>query len=170
MLQRNIDFLHFLWWPTGVTSQVPQEYWMTVHLFGAVSSLSCANYALRRTAEDNAQQFPAIVVITIKHNFYVDDGLKSLPTEEEAIKFAQDLTALFNKGGFKLSKCLSNSHAMLQILADNIKAKQKLERDLDLPMEWALGLQCCIQSDAVKYKASLQERSHTRRVILSVVR
>ncbi|XP_035983633.1 uncharacterized protein LOC118557555 [Fundulus heteroclitus] len=82
--EKHRDFLRFLWWPNGNTSQVPQEYRMTVHLFGAVSSPSCANYALRRTAEDNAQQFPAEVVSTIKHNFYVDDCLKSLPTADEA--------------------------------------------------------------------------------------
>ncbi|XP_043983761.1 uncharacterized protein LOC122837472 [Gambusia affinis] len=167
--EKHRDCLRFLWWPNGDTSQVPQEYRMTVHLFGAVSSPSCANYALRRTAEDNAQQFPAEVVSTIKHNFYVDDCLKSLPTEEEAIKFAQDLTALCNKGGFKLSKWLSNSPAVLQTVSDNIKAKKMLEMDLELPMERALGLQWCIQSDSFKFKASLQERSHTRRGILSVV-
>ncbi|XP_035989441.1 uncharacterized protein LOC118561455 [Fundulus heteroclitus] len=82
--EKHRDFLRFLWWPNGNTSQVPQEYRMTVHLFGAVSSPSCANYALRRTAEDNAQQFPVEVVSTIKHNFYVDDCLKSLPTADEA--------------------------------------------------------------------------------------
>ncbi|XP_032416531.1 uncharacterized protein LOC116718567 isoform X6 [Xiphophorus hellerii] len=167
--EKHRDCLRFLWWPNGDTSQVPQEYRMTVHLFGAVSSPSCANYALRRTAEDNSQQFPAEVVSTIKHNFYVDDCLKSLPTEEEAIKFVQDLTSLCNKGGFKLSKWLSNSPAVLQMVSGNTKAKEMLEMDLELPMERALGLQWCIQSDSFKFKASLPERSRTRRGILSVV-
>ena len=30
---------------------------MTVHLFGATSSASCASYALKRTAEDNCKQY-----------------------------------------------------------------------------------------------------------------
>ena len=30
---------------------------MTVHLFGATSSSSCANFALRKTAEDNAMDY-----------------------------------------------------------------------------------------------------------------
>ena len=51
---KHINFLRFLWWPDGDTAQPPQEHCMRVHLFGAVSSPSCANYALRRTAEDNA--------------------------------------------------------------------------------------------------------------------
>lgn len=109
--EQHRSFLRFLQWPNGDTSQTPQEYRMKSHLLRAVSSPSCANYALRRTAEDNAQQFPAEVVSTIKHHFNVDDCLKSLTTEEKAIKMIQDLTALCSKGGFKLPKWLSNSRA-----------------------------------------------------------
>lgn len=42
------SFLRFLWWPNG-DLQEAEEYCMTVHLFGAVSSPACANYALKRT-------------------------------------------------------------------------------------------------------------------------
>ena len=38
----------------------------SVHLFGPVSSPSCANYAFRRTADGNAKQFPIEVVNTLK--------------------------------------------------------------------------------------------------------
>lgn len=166
------NFLRFLWWPHGDTSQTPQEYYMKVHLFGAVSSPSCANYALRKTAEDNASHFAPDVINTIKHNFYVDDCLKSLPTEEAAIKMVQDLTALCNKGGFKLSKWLSNSRSVLHSISDHSKAKEILEMDLDgdeLPVERALGLQWCTESDTFNFKICLQDQSHTRRGILSVV-
>ncbi|KAI2668803.1 hypothetical protein H4Q32_005610 [Labeo rohita] len=40
------DFLRFLWWPNGDVTQDIIEYRMTVHLFGAVSSPSCACFAL----------------------------------------------------------------------------------------------------------------------------
>lgn len=49
----DVDFLRSLWWPRGDISQPLAEYQMLVHLFGAVSSPSCANYALKKTAEDN---------------------------------------------------------------------------------------------------------------------
>lgn len=68
---KHVDFLKFLWWPQDNTDQEPAEYRMRVHLFGAVSSPSCANYALRRTAEDNASEFPPEVISTVNHNFYV---------------------------------------------------------------------------------------------------
>lgn len=40
------DLLWFLWWPDGDYSQNMVEYRMTVHLFGATSSPSCANFAV----------------------------------------------------------------------------------------------------------------------------
>ena len=46
------------------------------------------------------------------------------------------------------------------------------DMDLDhdtLPVERVLGVQWCVQSDAFKFKISIQERPLTRRGILSVV-
>lgn len=102
--KRHVDFLRFLWWPMGDTSQSPVEHRMTVHIFGAVSSPSCANYALRRTAVDNKDDFKVEVTDTIYNNFYVDDCLKSLPTEEEAMQMVVDLTDICSKEGFQLLK------------------------------------------------------------------
>lgn len=82
--EEDEDFLRFLWWPGGDVSLTPVEYRMTVHLFGAVSSPSCANYAPRRTAEDNRRHLRPEVVDTILNNFYVDDCLKSVSTENDA--------------------------------------------------------------------------------------
>ncbi|XP_066925838.1 uncharacterized protein [Clytia hemisphaerica] len=42
------DNLRFIWWPDGDLSKEPVDYQMCVHLFGATSSPSCANYALRQ--------------------------------------------------------------------------------------------------------------------------
>lgn len=84
--QEDRDFLRFLWWPDGDITKELVEYRMTVHLFGAVSSPSCASNALRRTADDNRSECSAEVLQSIKQNLYVDDCLKSSATEGEAIK------------------------------------------------------------------------------------
>lgn len=169
---KHVDFLRFLWWPGGDTAQAPQEYRMKVHLFGAASSPSCANYALRRTADDNAEHFPPEVVSTVKNNFYVDDCLRSMASEEEARKMIQDLTALCQKGGFTLSKWVSNSRAVLRSVSEVHRAKDMMELDLDtdqLPVERTLGLQWYVETDQFGFKASVQEQPRTRRGILSVV-
>ena len=170
--EKHINFLRFLWWPGGDVSQAPVEHRMKVHLFGAVSSPSCANYALRRTADDNAEHFPHEVVNTVKCNFYVDDCLKSVASEEVAVQVVKDVTALCHKGGFNLSKWISNSRTVLLSIAEDCRAKEVMELDLDvdqLPMERALGLQWCIETDKFKFRTSVQEQPQTRRGILSVV-
>ncbi|XP_051776177.1 uncharacterized protein LOC127526093 [Erpetoichthys calabaricus] len=105
---KDSDLLRFLWWPEGNLSKDLEEFKMTVHLFGATSSPSCASYALRRTAEDARDTFPEEAVNTVLNNFYVDDCLRSVTTEEQAIKLAKDLQALCLKGGFQLTKWKNN--------------------------------------------------------------
>ena len=58
------DFLRFLWWPNGAMNAKLVEYRMTVHPFGAVSSPSCSNYALRKTANDNEDELGSEVTET----------------------------------------------------------------------------------------------------------
>ena len=48
--------LGFLWWPNGDLDKDPEELMMTVHLFGGVSSRSCANFAVRKTANDHGEK------------------------------------------------------------------------------------------------------------------
>ena len=51
------DLLRFLWWKGGDLTTLLIEYCMTVHVFGAVSSLTCANFALRQIASDHEHEF-----------------------------------------------------------------------------------------------------------------
>ena len=58
---------------------------MLVHIFGGKDSPSCANYAVRRTASDHGSKFDEAVVECVNRSFYMNDLLKSIETEEEAI-------------------------------------------------------------------------------------
>lgn len=80
------NYLRFLWWKDGDTSKEPGEFCMCVHLFGAVSSPGCANYGLKQVASDNEEEYGPEVANFLRRDFYVDDGLKSLPTVEDAIE------------------------------------------------------------------------------------
>ena len=82
----DVDALRFLWFPGNDVRQEPVECRMLVHLFGGVWSPSCANFALRKTAEDHSSEFEEEVISTVEKNFYVDDCLKSVETEGQAIE------------------------------------------------------------------------------------
>lgn len=110
----DCEALRFLWWPNGDTTAIPEEFQMMVHLFGSISSPSCANFALKKTAEDNRDDFNALTVSTIPRDFYVDDCLKSVESDQTAIPLVGELRQLLSKGGFQLTKWTSNSQKALE--------------------------------------------------------
>lgn len=157
--ENHRDYLRFLWWPEGDVESQAQEYRMTVHLFGATSSPSCANYALHRTAEDFGD-FDAEAAQTLRQNFYVDDLVKATRTEEEATRLAMNLKKLCAQGGFNLRKFASNRVPVLQAL-DQDRAK------LD---ERALGVLWDLETDELGFHVDLEamrNRPATRRGLLS---
>ena len=143
---------------------------MGVHLFGAVSSPSCANFALRKAADDNLQQFDSEAINTVKRNFYVDDCLKSVPGEEEAIRLTDDLRKLLGKGGFNLTKWVSNSRRVMESLPASERAGTfKDLHDGQLPIARALGVRWDVERDKFCFKIEVKSKPLTRRGLLSVV-
>lgn len=165
----DTDMLRFLWWPQGELSLELKEYRMVVHLFGATSSPSCTSYALRKCAEDNQGEFSSDTTNAVLKNFYVDDCLKSVGTEEQSVALIQDLQALCAAGGFKLTKWVSNSRAVLASVREDDRAKEVKQLDWEkdrLPIERALGVQ---ESDTLKFRVVIQNKPLTRRGVLSMV-
>ena len=72
---------------------------MLVHLFGATSSPSVCRFALERTAEVHGKTYDRETVNTVKENFYVDDCLKSVNSEKNAIELIKQLTSLLKQIG-----------------------------------------------------------------------
>ena len=166
----DCDALRFLWWPDGNLSEEPKEYEMRVHLFGGASSPSCANFALKKTARDNEADYSPRVIETVEKNFYVDDCLKSVSGEDEAVDLAKQLRELLARGGFKLTKWLSNSKKVMKSLPESERAS--ILKDLDFnswAIERALGVQWNISSDQFGFKIVIKDRPATRRGILSIV-
>ena len=125
----------FLWWPDGKLDQPPKEFQMTVHLFGRESSPSCVNFVLKKTAENNKEEFDPVTIETVQRNFYVK-------SEKEAIQLANQLREILAKGGFRLTKWVSNSREVINSLPESERAASAKDLDLEkLPVERALGVQ-----------------------------
>ena len=166
------DYLRFLWWPQGDTAKRPREYRNTRHLFGATSSPSCANLALHRTAEDFGQDKKE-ARDTVRRNFYVDDVLKSVRSEEAAVKLVAELKELCSEGGFNLTKISSNSVTVLKSIPREERAKQAKDLVLGtdaLPVERALGVLWDTNSDLFSFQVDmvkLMKKPVTKRGMLS---
>ena len=172
VVKHHHNFLRFLWWPNGNLNEDTQDYCMTVHLFGATSSPAVANFALKKTADEGEDQFGLLVANTIRRNFYVDDCLKSVATEEAAVQLIRDLQNACNQKGFKLLKFCSNSQQVMDAIPSQNKTKNPSLQDLNstnYPTERVLGVNWCLASDTFGFTVNLRDRSTTRRGILSMI-
>ena len=170
--EEHRDLLRFLWWPNGDTAKEPQQYRMTVHLFGATSSPGCANFALKSTADDHEAEFGVTAANFLRNDFYVDDGLKSVGTVQEAVKLIKNTKVMCDKGGFNLHKFVSNSKEVLKEIPESNRADGVRDIDLDLdslPLERTLRVQWCIETDCFQFRIVLQDKTCTRRGILSTI-
>ena len=162
------SFLRFLWWPGGDLDQDLQDYQMTVHLFGAISSPSIANFALKEAAKTSTD---LRVKETIERNFYVDDCLKSVESLSVASDLIGKLCETCSNGGFRLTKFASNNPLTLQDIPDEDQAKgsKKCDLDSDESFTKALGMQWDFKSDQFGFSIVIKEKPFTRRGILSVI-
>lgn len=170
--EEHRDLLRFLWWLDGDPSREVVEYRMKVHLFGASSSPGCANFGLRRAADDGEEEFGADAAAFIRKNFYVDDGLKSVPTVPEAIELIKASQAICDKAGLRLHKIVSNKKEVLEAIPveDHSKGIKELNLAVDpLPIERALGVMWCVENDSFQFRIELRDRPLTRRGVLSTI-
>lgn len=101
--EEDRDSLRFLWRDVDETKR-PNEYKMTVHVFGAVVSSCCANYTLQRAACDQQGKFSEDAINAVRRNVYMDDLSASKQSSGEATGLAKDLIGILATGGFRLTK------------------------------------------------------------------
>ena len=101
---RDQNALRFLWWTKGDLYKKTKVHKIVVHLFGATSSPSCANFCLNQTAHEFGHLYPSMIAEAVLHNFYADDCLVSISTDKEALTMQQKLTELLARRGFQLTK------------------------------------------------------------------
>ena len=160
------DLLRFFWWEGGDTSKDSKEYRMTVHIFGAASSPGCSNFTLKVTADDNEQELGSTAAEVLRRDFYVDDGLKSVESEDEAVNLIANVKEMCKRGAFNLHKFSSNSKQVLQRIPqeDITELRKSLDFGHDtLPTERVLGVQWCTEKDAFQFIISLKDKPCTRR-------
>ncbi|CAH8639763.1 unnamed protein product, partial [Dicrocoelium dendriticum] len=161
--------LRFLWWRDSDFELDTLEYQMTAHPFGATSSPFCANFALRRTAEEWGDRYDRSVSDAVMNGFYVDDCLVSLPCVAEAVRFVVQIQELLGKAGFKLRKWVSNSAVVLETLpATEIASPIKYIGEAK-QVQRTLGIEWDAVEDAFLFRFAVKDAPKTRRSILSVV-
>jgi len=104
-------------------------------------------------------------------NFYVDDCLKSVATEDGAVLLVKQLCQLLSRGGFRLTKWTSNSKLVLDAVPPDERAhcQKNLDLDQSVSIERALGVLWNTDSDKFGIKIKPVDSEDTRRGVLKTL-
>ena len=115
--------MRFLWRDSLREELSVYQFERTV--FGEVSAPSSANYTRRRDADENGEDLFLGVKAVHKH-FYMDDGLPSTDSHEEAIEMQKQMTELLCHGGFHLHEWLTNNPDVLSTIPEQDRSPRFL--------------------------------------------
>ena len=123
---------------------------------------------------DKADEFP-IAAKTIQDNFYMDDFIKSVETDEQAINVFKQLQPLLSKHGFELKKWITNSDMVTNAIAEELRSinnTKQVEVEPSKEGSSVLGLQWTITDDSLQVCRGTSKKVETPitiRKILSLV-
>lgn len=98
------NFLRFFWYKDNDPNEEVIEYRMKVHIFGNSPSPAVAIYGLRRAAQEGESEYGSDAREYVERDFYVDDGLKSLPTVKAAVDLLQRTQKMLARSNLRLHK------------------------------------------------------------------
>ena len=110
--------LQFMLWEDSDINKSLVDHEMCAHVFGGVSSTSYSNYALRKTASDNQEEYDEDATETLRKTFYVVDLLKSVNTREFELKMVDDVRQMCKARGFHLTKFIRNDKKVLATIPE----------------------------------------------------
>ena len=164
--KHHSDLLRFFWIDENNKTV---EYRLLVHVFGATSSPSIANFALKHTISD--YQTNSDVANTITNNFYVDDLLMSAPTEECAIDLLTGVKQVLATGSFNLTSINSSSKSVVESFPVEDRFVRSVVHDIpdsSQTSDRALGVIWNTQKDSFGYNVKISNNNCvlTKRQIL----
>ncbi|XP_043226749.1 uncharacterized protein LOC122383931 [Amphibalanus amphitrite] len=168
VIEKDRPALSFLWRDLDQTRE-PDIYEMQVTIFGAKSSPASANYVLQRTVAVHGEDcgLPKKAVETVKNSFYMDDFLRSEEHEDDALKTTKQVTETLSRGGFHLSKWVSNSRRVLESIPREERAQPELDlTEAELPTQGALGVVWDAERDSLSFRFRDSSVPMTKRGVL----
>ena len=131
---------------------------MCVHVFGGNSSPGCCNYAFLKRVIDNEVRYREEVSQTLLHNFYVDDLLKTVKTEELGIRLIRDVQTMCQTAGLK--KFISNKKLVIQSAPEYVSRNGIKNANLNtsLPLKKARGFYWETEKDIFRFQIMLKDR------------
>ena len=168
VIEQDRPALSFLWRDLD-ESKDPDIYEMQVTIFGAKSSPASANFVLQKTVMDHREMcgLEEETANSVKNSFYMDDFLRSEKDDVQAKKMQKDVTEMLSKGGFRLTKWVSNSREVMKNVSQEERAHPELDlSETELPIEGALGVVWNPEEDSLSFRLRDANVPVTKRGIL----
>ncbi|KAL5016226.1 hypothetical protein ScPMuIL_005815 [Solemya velum] len=124
---------------------------------------------IEKLAADNNDKL-AQAADFVTNNFYVDDGLGSFDTDDDAVALVREVTHLCAKGNLRLHKFMSNSEVVMDTIPESERADE-MKHDLfdQSPTGCVLGIEWLVDLDQFHFQLTIPARPLTRRGVLSTV-
>lgn len=167
------NYLRFLWFYENNPENEVAEYRMKVHVFGNSPSPAVAIYCLHRAAQEGEEEFGQDAREFVERDFYMDDGLKSVPSPEMAIDLLKRTQDMLAGSNLRLHKLASNNKEVIRAFPSEDYANSLKELDLgtgSLPTQRSLGLLWNLDTDCFNFHVQVDERPYTRRGLLALVK
>ena len=134
--------------------------------------LSGSDLGLRKTAEVGEPEFGPDAKEFVDNDFYVDDGLKSMPNSQQAIDLLQRTQAMLATGNLRLHKISSNDPKVMDAFPPDDRAADL--RDLNLnhvnpPVQRSLGVSWDLKADTFTFTVDTGDEPFTKRGMLSII-
>ena len=97
----------------GMKNEEPTVYEANRWLFGNAAAPFVAQFVLKENARKHADKYPLGSEVLLNH-FYMDDGIQSFRTEQEAIEARKQVSSILQDGGMKMKKWMSNNMNVLK--------------------------------------------------------
>ena len=136
--------VHRFLWRNLETNREPDIYVKTVLTFGDKPAPAMAQTALRKTAKEAKETFPAAAKV-IEDNTYMDDICDSVPTMNEANKLTTDLDSVLETGGFQVKGWVSNR-------IEKTENRQQEVSPKGITVEKVLGVVWISERDTLSFK------------------
>ncbi|XP_070203432.1 uncharacterized protein [Littorina saxatilis] len=168
--ENHRDYLRFFWYEDNDFHKPLTEFRMCVHVFGNSPSPAVASYGLRKTVASSDKDVKDFV----GSDFYVDDGVTSLPESERVVSLIKlTQTELKEKGRIRLHKVASNDIEVLKAFpAEDLCTELKsvdLSDSSQLPQHSCLGIPWNLKNDTLSVALDFEDTADTRRGILSTL-
>ncbi|XP_070206193.1 uncharacterized protein [Littorina saxatilis] len=166
--QEHRDLLRFFWYRGNNFDAPLVEHRMCVHVFGNSPSPAVATYGLRKSIAHSAPDVKKFV----ERDFYVDDGITSVPEVDQAVHLMQRTQRELQKnGGINLHKVVSNSRSVLAAFPRKELSTelQNLQPTDPLPTHGCLGLSWNLERDTFDISPQVSNGDFSRRGVLSTI-